>query len=284
LLNKERLKHYLDKSRRVHFQILFGVTTLMGVLGLLFFKNIFFAILFTLLPILFAATIRLKKSDALSKFEATPLEEFRYPQVFEIVRDLSLKSKIGYVPELFFIPSKIPNALAVGESENAGVGISSGLIDNLTLEELRGVLAHEISHIKNQDHKILKITHMAYSLSSFISFFINIVILFSLPLILTGRVHVSSISVLILLISPNLLQLMILGLMRNRELTADLTAVSMTGDPESLASALIKINDFTSGRFSKFLIHKMHNRDHWLDTHPSPMRRVRRLKRLASFN
>ncbi len=261
--------------------ILFAVASLMGVLGFLFFKNLVFALLFVLLPLLFAASIKLGKKEALSKFDAVQLEEIKHPNVYEIVRMLSLKSKIGYVPELFFIPSPIPNALAVGESQNAGIGISKGLLDNLTPDELCGVLAHEISHIKNEDHKILKIIHMAYSMSSFLSFIVNILVLFSLPLILSGKINVSSFAILIVLFTPNLIQLLILALMRNRELNADLTAVTLTGDPESLANALIKINDFTSGRFSKFFVHKMHKRDHWLDTHPGPMRRVKRLRKLS---
>ncbi|WP_127714001.1 M48 family metalloprotease [Halobacteriovorax sp. HLS] len=284
MLNKEKFKFYLENLYRQKLLYLLALALIMGFLGLIFFKNFIFALIFIGAPIIISTVIKLSKTVALSSFGAVELEQYKYPQVYEIIRELSYLSHLDHVPELYLIPGEVPNALAVGEDDSAGIGISEGLLRTLSHAELRGVLAHEVSHIRNRDHKVLKVIHIAYSMSSFISFSVNIILILSLPLILTGRVQFSGILILFVLLCPNLIQLLALAFMRNTELKADLCAVELTEEPEALASALLKINKFQKSRMKQFFIHKTHHRDHWLDTHPSPIRRIKRLNKLAAPN
>jgi len=280
-LNKSRLKYYLQKVRKQNLLLSLSIALIVGFSAFVFFKSIYLTLLFLLFPFLLSKTYKISKGATLKVMDAKKLERSDFKGIYEMVDLLSLKADLGYTPNLYLIPSDIPNSMAIGDSNESGIGISHGLINHLNSMELYGVLSHEISHIKNQDYKKLKVIHIAYSMVSFISLLINILVLLSLPLIFVGQVNIGISILFLALIAPRFIQLLILGLMRNFEYKADLTGCELIGDPLYLASALLKINDFQQSKLKFFLFHRNNSETRWLDTHPSSMSRIKRLCKLS---
>ena len=116
---------------------------LAGMTGLLFLAV--FGVL------LFAVTSRMSPAIVLRAYRARQLTFHEAPQLLQIVRELSSKAGLDFQPALFYIPSQMINAFSVGRRDNAAIGITDGLLRQLDMRELIGVLAHEISHIRNND-------------------------------------------------------------------------------------------------------------------------------------
>ena len=93
----------------------------------------------------------------LAMYRAKPLSESEAPQVYRAVREIAMRDKIP-MPTLYWIPTATPNAFATGRSpKHAAVAVTSGLLDIMSEEELKGVLAHELSHVKNRDTLVMTV-------------------------------------------------------------------------------------------------------------------------------
>jgi len=109
-----------------------------------------------MIALIFAAAMNLGSywfSDkiVLAMYRAQPLDESQNPQLYSMVRDLTVQAGLP-MPRLFVIPNDTPNAFATGRNpEHAVVAVTDGLLRLLNREEIRGVLAHELSHVKNRD-------------------------------------------------------------------------------------------------------------------------------------
>ena len=149
-------------------------------------------------------------------------------------------------PKLYVIDDQSPNAFATGRNpENAVICVTTGLLEKLDKYELEGVIAHEMSHIKNYD--IL--------LSTVISVFVGFVVILSdyfTRFAFRGRrsrdndkgsAIIAIIAILFMILSPIFATLMQLAISRKREFLADATAVEFTRNPDGLINALIKISD-----------------------------------------
>ncbi|NOZ37230.1 MAG: M48 family metalloprotease, partial [Gammaproteobacteria bacterium] len=147
--------------------------------------------------------------------------------------------------------------------------------------ETIGVLAHEISHIQNNDMWVMGIADMFSRLTSMLSLFGQLLLLLNLPLIIFSAVSINWMAILILIFAPSLSALAQLGLSRTREYDADLNAARLTGDPEGLARALLKI-ERQQGSFMEriFLPGRRIPDPSLLRTHPPTDERVRRLMEL----
>src|SRR3990167_728676 len=94
---------------------------------------------------------------ALSMHRAKPLSEAEAPQVYRAVREITARERMP-MPKLYWIPTKNPNAFATGRSpSHASVAVTSGLVELMNADELKGVLAHELSHVKNRDTLVMTI-------------------------------------------------------------------------------------------------------------------------------
>jgi heat shock protein HtpX len=201
------------------------------------------------------------------------------PQLYGILRHLARKAELTRMPVLFYMPTDTMLAFTVGPRDNAVIAVSEGLMRGLSRQELAAVLAHEISHIRHNDIRIMTFAGMAGQLTHLLSIFGQFILIFSLPLILTGQVFISWTAIFLLIFSPTLSSLIQLALSRTREYNADMSAAELMGNPEPLASALAKID-----RAAKSL----HCRMFWpmvprlpqatlLRTHPPTKERIRRL-------
>jgi heat shock protein HtpX len=177
----------------------------------------------------------------LRMYAAKEVEPKDAPKLYRILQDLTLRAHMP-MPKIYVIPHETPNAFATGRDENhAAVAVTEGILDILSESELRGVLAHELSHVKNRD---ILIGTIAATMAGAISMLAYIA---QWGLIFGGRGGdnreggnpIAALAMIIL--APLAAMLVQLAISRGREYGADATGSSISGDPLSLASALKKL-------------------------------------------
>lgn len=168
----------------------------------------------------------------LRTYRARLVEANEAPRLHRIVDRLVAQTGMPK-PRIAIIPTGTPNAFATGRSpDHAVVAATNGILELLDDEELEGVLAHELSHVRNRDTLIMTVAAVLASAISFIAY----MFLFG------GRRDVNPlVGILLFLTAPLAATLLRLALSRNREYAADATGASICGKPEALASALRKL-------------------------------------------
>ena len=174
------------------------------------------------------------------------------------------------------------NSFTVGSKDQYRILLSDALLRHLNARELYGVLAHELSHVQNNDLQVMTLADVITRITSILSLFgVSLLILYLPMFILEGQSFPWTIA-LLLLFTPNLSALLQLALSRTREFFADEKAVELTGDPAGLASALGKIEYLSEGWLKRFLLPQYRvNEPSVLRTHPPSKERIERLKKLA---
>lgn len=201
------------------------------------------------------------------------------PDIHQMVERLAQRADLGKTPLLYYLPTQQPNALAIGSRDEPIIGISNGLLRLLNQRELAGVLAHEISHLRNGDMRVMQLAELAARLTRVLSLFGQVLLLLNLPLLLFTDQIINWGPVLILIFAPQISTLVQLGLSRVREFNADLGAAALTDDPQGLASALQKIERHSNSFIRRLL--PIASLPHWLRTHPPTRERVKRLLELS---
>ncbi|WP_305046661.1 zinc metalloprotease HtpX [Geoalkalibacter sp.] len=214
-------------------------------------------------------------------YRARPLGTGEAPQLYRLTHELSRRAGLATPPRLYYLPTAMVNAFAVGTRRHAALGLTSGLLGTLDRRELTGVLAHEISHIRNNDIRVMSLADMATRLTSILSTTGQILLLVYLPMFLFTDMRINWMVVWILLFAPQLSALTQLGLSRVREYQADLFAAELTGDPEGLARALIKLERSQRSLWQVLFPGYRIPEPSLLRTHPATEERVRRLMQLA---
>ena len=177
--------------------------------------------------------------------QAKPLNKAEYPEIHEIIVNLCQKADLP-LPKIYIVDESAPNAFATGRDyKHSVIAVTKGLVQVLNKKELEGVLAHELSHIKNKD---MLVSTMAVVLAGFITILSDI-FLHSLIWGSFSRDDRNSAGgvVLILALAGAILApigatLMRLAVSRKREFLADSSGALISGNPEGLASALEKIS------------------------------------------
>lgn len=180
----------------------------------------------------------------LSMYRARPLTEQEAPEVHQIVRELAAEARIP-VPKIYMLPSAAPNAFATGrDPEHAAVAVTQGIFELLNYEELKGVLAHELSHVTNRD---ILVSTVAATLAGAISMLANTA---RWAMMFGGmsrrgeedRRDMNPVMILILAaLMPVAAMLIQLAVSRSREYGADESGAHLCGNPLYLASALRKL-------------------------------------------
>jgi heat shock protein HtpX len=146
------------------------------------------------------------------------------------------------------------------------------------VRELTGVVAHEMSHVTNEDTRVMMLADVIGRMTASLSFIGQILIFINLPLFLMGQAHIPWLAIVLLLAAPSISSLLQLALSRTREFDADLVAVRLTGDPRGLASALAKMERYQGGWLGTIFMPGRRQPDpSLLRTHPRTEERVRRL-------
>ncbi|MGO4837732.1 zinc metalloprotease HtpX, partial [Rhizobiaceae sp. 2RAB30] len=188
------------------------------------------------------------------------------------------------MPKLYVIPSRMMNAFAVGRRDDSAIAITDALARTLSTRELAGVLAHEMSHIANEDVRVMAFADMVSRFTSLMS----AIGLFSLFLNVVGfaggyEAQVPWQGVVVLLAAPTVSGLLQMALSRTREFDADLGAAILTGDPDGLAIALRKLERAQGRRWEGILLPGGRIPDpSILRSHPKTEDRIARLAALKT--
>jgi heat shock protein HtpX len=219
--------------------------------------------------------LRLFRGRALAVDEA--------PELYAAVADLARRAELPAVPRLYYLPTDVMNAFTTGTTGDAAIALSDGLLRRLTLRELVGVLAHEISHVRNRDIRLMGFADLVARLTSVLSSVGLFLMFLNLPLLLFMAEGVPWLPVLLLLAAPSVSALVQLALSRSREYEADRAATALTGDPTGLAAALGKMERYQGRVLEQILIPGQRLPDpSLLRTHPPTGERIRRLLALRA--
>ena len=181
----------------------------------------------------------------LAMYRAKPLSEAQAPQVYRAVRELATREHVP-MPTLYWLPTATPNAFATGRNpRHAAVAVTSGLLELMNEEELKGVLAHELSHVKNRDTLVMSITAAIAGAITMLARWAQWGAMMG-----GGRddrrnsnAAIQMVALIAIAILAPLAALLIqLAISRTREYGADDTGARLTGNPHGLASALEKLD------------------------------------------
>ena len=212
---------------------------------------------------------------------AVPLDRSEGEGIHAVLGILSERARLP-APELYFIPSPALNAFAVGKPQEASIAITRGMLERLNIRELAGVLAHEMSHIRNNDLWIMGFAHSMGRLTHLLSYLAVLLILLKAPATETVGAFEPWALALLLYSVPAVGALLQLALSRAREYDADLEAAKLTGDPAVLASALQKLERYQGQAWESPLPSRRSLLDpRLLRSHPRTEERVRRLQQLG---
>jgi len=253
-----------------------------AALGFDLISALFFALVFNFFIYFFSGNLAIRST------RAELIKDGEFHEVNEIISNLTQKEQMP-MPELYVIKSDQPNAFATGRNpKNAKVAVTTGILNLLNRDELEGVLAHELSHIKNRDILVSSIAAMLAAAISFMS-----------RMVFWGGGNrdrnTHPVVIVIAFIAAPIASLIIrMAISRTREFGADKTGSEISGNPLALASALEKIERyskvpmnvnpavsqlfisdplkaFSGNSFSKLF-----------STHPPTVERVRRLRQRQS--
>jgi heat shock protein HtpX len=241
------------------------------------------AVTLVALGVVYAFAPRLPPELLMRFYRARRIDPRSGSQVAHIVDVLADRAELPSAPRVYLIPSMTLNAFATGTPQNAVIGITEGLLRKLSLNELAGVLAHEISHIRNNDLAIMGLADVMTRVTQALAYLALFLALFNLPAFLLGDADIPLIGLLLLYLAPTAGSLIQLGLSRTREYDADVEAASLTGEPEALISALQKLERYY-GRFWEDMRLPVPGRripqPSLLRSHPKTEDRIARLKAL----
>ena len=171
-------------------------------------------------------------------------------RLYNVVEEMSIAAGINRVPDTYIIDDQALNAFAVGrDTKRAAVAITSGLLTKLNRDELQGVIAHEIAHIKNRDVSLMAVSAVMLGAIVMLSWYASRAIFFTGGRSRSdnnkgsggGGAIIAIIGLLLMILAPLFAQLLHLAISRKREYLADASAALYTRYPEGLASALEKM-------------------------------------------
>jgi heat shock protein HtpX len=227
----------------------------------------------------------------LKMYGARQVDAQTAPEFYGMVEELARRAEMP-MPKVFIIDEAQPNAFATGRNpENAAVAATTGLLQMLTREEVAGVMAHELAHIKNRDTLIMTVTA---TIAGAISMLANFAMFFGNsqdnrnPLGMIG-------SILIMILAPMAAMLVQMAISRTREYSADKLGAQIAGEPQWLASALQKIQrgaqrvvnegaEHNPATAHMFIINPLSGQgvDNLFSTHPKTENRIAELNKLAT--
>src|SRR5262249_50678438 len=238
---------------------------------------------------------------------ARPIAHEDDPELFNVVEEMAIAAGIP-MPRVYLMHDSAPNAFATGrDPQHAAVAITTGLREKLTRDELQGVIAHEISHIRNYDIRLMLLMAVLVGTVVMLADFFRQVMWYSSPRSARRSkdrdkeggnplaIIFIILAVILSIIAPILAQIIQLAVSRQREYLADASGVELTRNPLGLADALRKIDEdpnkltvATRGTANLFMptpIKKSEARaESAFASHPPIKDRIRRLEALAHAN
>ncbi len=220
-----------------------AITALFGVLGAAIGgrSGMFLALAFALVSNFFAYWFSDKM--VLRMYNAQEVDDSSAPQFYGMVRELAERAGLP-MPKVYLIDEEAPNAFATGRNpEHAAVAATTGILRVLSSRELRGVMAHELAHVKHRD---ILISTISATMAGAISALANFAMFFG-GRNDEGRPSNPVAGILVALLAPLAGALIQMAISRAREFEADRGGAEISGDPQALASALDKIHRYAQG-------------------------------------
>ncbi len=241
--------------------------------------------------------LSLWKSDTmvLAMFKAQEIDQGSAPDLFALVRELARRAELP-MPRVYIMHSPQPNAFATGRSpERAAVAVSTGLLDTLSREEVAGVVAHELAHIKNRDTLTMAVAATIGGAISMLAQWMQFGMLFGGGNRDERGGGVGFLGALAaMIVAPMAAGLVQMAISRSREYQADRMGAMIAGNPRWLASALAKISNAAKripnpdaeavpAAAHMCIVNPLSGRgvDNWFSTHPSTENRIAALEELA---
>jgi len=227
---------------------------------------------------------------ALKMSRARPVSETEAPDLYEDIRELAARAGVP-MPRVFLIDAEQPNAFATGRNpEHSAVAVTRGLLDSLPREQVRGVLAHELAHVRNRDVLVATIAAVIAGAVAAIANVLQFSLLFGggedddNPLGLVGALGT-------IILAPLAAMLLQLGVSRQREYLADAAGARILGEGRPLADALesihakvatapMAVNPATEALYIANPLAGARGMSSLFSTHPPVEERVRRLRQL----
>ncbi|WP_250865361.1 zinc metalloprotease HtpX [Caballeronia sp. INSB1] len=179
----------------------------------------------------------------LRMYNAQEVDETTAPQFYRMVRELAARAQLP-MPRVYLINEDAPNAFATGRNpEHAAVAATTGILRVLSEREMRGVMAHELAHVKHRD---ILISTISATMAGAISALANFAMFFG-GRDDEGRPSNPIASILVAILAPIAGALIQMAISRAREFEADRGGAEISGDPQALASALEKIHAYATG-------------------------------------
>ena len=228
----------------------------------------------------------------LAMYRAQPIGEADSPGLYSMVRGLTAEAGIP-MPKLYIVPGQMPNAFATGRNpHNAAVAVTEGLMRILDRNEVEGVIAHELAHVKNRD---ILISTIAATLAGAIMMFSYIarwgMILGGYGGSRSGRDGGGFGFLIAMIVAPIAALMIQMAISRSREYQADATGAGISGKPLGLANALVKLESASKQVPSQanpstahmFIVNPLHGGGlmSLFSTHPPIPERVKRLEAIA---
>ena len=250
-----------------------GLTLLLVVSGWALFGKTGILVALGLGVLLAFLTPRMGPAMVLRLYRARPVEPREIPEIHQVLHILAERAGLPEVPKLFYVPSSNMNAFAVGRPENSAITVTDGLLRGLNLRQLTGVLAHEVSHIANEDIKVMGLADVVSRLTGYMQTIGFMLLFFGI-----WQGGGAIIAAIVLMLAPTVGIFLQRALSRAREYDADLAAVQMTHDPVGLASALEALHRKQGSLWESIFFPGGRVPDpSLLRTHPRPEDRIARL-------
>lgn len=234
-------------------------------------------------------------SVALAASGAKKIEKRQAPELWNLVENLTIASGMP-MPAVYVIDDPSANAFATGrDPEHASIAVTTGLVARLNKQELEGVIAHELSHIRNYDIRVMTIVVVLVGIVMLLSDWLLRGTLFRRSDRDSGQAGLILlvVGIVLAILSPILAELIKLAVSRRREYLADASGAFLTRHPDGLASALEKIaqddrplrqaNHATAHLFlaNPFDPHVTKKFEQWFSTHPPIEERIKRLRAMG---
>ncbi len=281
----------MELNRLKTFLLLAVLTALLLAVGQ-FFGNFGLAIAVVLVVVMNFVTYFWSDKIVLKMYKAKEIGRADYPQIYDTVKEVSQYAKIP-MPKVYIIPSEQANAFATGRNpKNSSVAFTHGILNILSKSELKGVVAHEISHIKNRDILIQTVAATIAGIIGYLGSMAKWTAIFGGFGGNNDNNEGGLVGLLVMaIVAPLIAVIVQLAISRSREYLADETGAKIIHDPTSLASALEKINastkkyplGFGHPSTSSLFINNPFRASGFvnlLSTHPPIEKRIQRLKKM----
>jgi len=226
-------------------------------------------------------TPRISPVVVLRLYKGLQVSDHQMPGLHRMVRDISKRAGIKTVPGLWLLPSSRSIAFVTGDRDSSALALSKGILNTLDVDELAGVVAHELSHIAHNDNRIMWFSEVTVKMVNLLSIIGQVMVLINLPAIFAGERDLSLVLLAVVVVAPVVAMLLHLGLLRTREFAADTGSAELMDSPQPLIRALRKIEGHPTTLFNRWMAGRREQKGHTLlRTHPPVNERIRRLKKL----